>query len=139
MRVPSALNATAYDLGAVTADISDNSAYANVFVALWTSMTEGDVPVDGLEWLNADSAFGYRASRRIETVRSPFQTVEVFDTPQFGQRADQRCNRFGQHLTTLHIGNVLALLLAEAHQAPALLRDEPGRQARAPAIVPVRT
>ncbi|MCL4747014.1 MAG: polyamine aminopropyltransferase [Burkholderiaceae bacterium] len=38
-----------------------------------------------LEWLNADSAFGYRASRRIETVRSPFQTVEVFDTPQFGK------------------------------------------------------
>ncbi len=37
-----------------------------------------------LEWLNADSAFGYRARKRLETVRSPFQTVEVFDTPQFG-------------------------------------------------------
>lgn len=38
-----------------------------------------------LEWLNPDSAFGYRAARRIETVRSPYQTVEVFDTPQFGK------------------------------------------------------
>ncbi len=38
-----------------------------------------------LEWLNADSAFGFRARRRIETVRSPYQTVEVFDTPQFGK------------------------------------------------------
>lgn len=48
-----ALNGGAYDLGAVTADISDNSTYANVFVALWTSMTEGDVPVDG-RWVVVD-------------------------------------------------------------------------------------
>lgn len=48
-----ALNATAYDLGAVTADISDNTTYPNVFVALWTSMTEGDVPVDG-RWVIVD-------------------------------------------------------------------------------------
>lgn len=47
------LNATAYDLGAATADISDNSAYANVFVALWTSMTEGDVPPDD-RWVIVD-------------------------------------------------------------------------------------
>ncbi len=38
-----------------------------------------------LEWLNPDSAFGFRARRRLETVRSPYQTVEVFDTPQFGK------------------------------------------------------
>jgi spermidine synthase len=38
-----------------------------------------------LEWLNHDSAFGYRAERRLETVRSQYQTVEVFDTPQFGK------------------------------------------------------
>ena len=30
----------------------------------------------------------------------------------------------GQHLATLNVGDVLALLLAEAHQAAALLRDE---------------
>ena len=47
------LNSTAYDLGGVTADLSDNSTYANVFVALWTSMTEGDVPVDG-RWVIVD-------------------------------------------------------------------------------------
>lgn len=38
-----------------------------------------------LEWLNDDSAFGYRAERRLETVRSQYQTVEVFETPQFGK------------------------------------------------------
>lgn len=38
-----------------------------------------------LEWLNQDSAFGFRATRRIETVRTPYQTLEVFDTPQWGK------------------------------------------------------
>lgn len=38
-----------------------------------------------LEWLNADSAYGFRATRRLETVRTPFQTVEVFDTAQWGR------------------------------------------------------
>ncbi len=38
-----------------------------------------------LEWLNADSAYGFRASRRLEAVRTPFQTIEVFDTPQWGR------------------------------------------------------
>lgn len=38
-----------------------------------------------LEWLNPDSAFGFRATRRIETVRTPYQTLEVFDTPQWGK------------------------------------------------------
>lgn len=38
-----------------------------------------------LEWLNPNSAYGYRASRRLETRRSAFQTIEVFDTPQFGK------------------------------------------------------
>ena len=37
-----------------------------------------------LEWLNKDSVFGYRANRCLETVRSPYQSIEVFDTPQFG-------------------------------------------------------
>ena len=38
-----------------------------------------------LEWLNADSAYGFRASRRIESVRTPWQLLEVFDTPQWGR------------------------------------------------------
>ena len=38
-----------------------------------------------LEWLNADSAYGFRATRRLETIRTPFQTVEVFDTAQWGR------------------------------------------------------
>ena len=45
---------------------------------------------------------------------------------QFTQHADQRRDGLGQHLATLDVRNVFALLLAEAHQAPALLRDEPG-------------
>jgi hypothetical protein len=44
---------------------------------------------------------------------------------QLSQHADQRCDRLGQHLTTLNIGDVLALLLPEPHQAAALLRHEP--------------
>lgn len=38
-----------------------------------------------IEWLNADSAFGFKASRRIETLRTAYQTLEVFETPQFGK------------------------------------------------------
>ncbi|MDY0013081.1 MAG: polyamine aminopropyltransferase [Rhodocyclaceae bacterium] len=38
-----------------------------------------------LEWLNPDSAFGFRATRRLEAVRTPYQTLEVFDTPQWGK------------------------------------------------------
>lgn len=38
-----------------------------------------------LEWLNADSAYGFRATRRLETVRTPYQMLEVFDTPQWGK------------------------------------------------------
>ncbi|MFT3802680.1 MAG: polyamine aminopropyltransferase [Burkholderiaceae bacterium] len=38
-----------------------------------------------LEWLNRDSAYGFRVSRRLETLKSAYQTIEVFDTPQFGK------------------------------------------------------
>ena len=38
-----------------------------------------------IEWLNHGSAYGYRAERRLETTRSEFQTIEVFETPQFGK------------------------------------------------------
>ncbi len=38
-----------------------------------------------LEWLNPYAAYGYRALKRLETTRTPYQTLEVFDTPQFGK------------------------------------------------------
>ncbi len=38
-----------------------------------------------LEWLNPESAYGFRASKRLETKRSAYQTIEVFDTPQWGK------------------------------------------------------
>lgn len=38
-----------------------------------------------LEWLNENSAYGFRATRRLETRRTPYQMIEVFDTPQWGK------------------------------------------------------
>ncbi|MEZ5729918.1 MAG: polyamine aminopropyltransferase [Burkholderiaceae bacterium] len=38
-----------------------------------------------LEPLNENAAYGFRARRRLETRQSPYQLVEVFDTPQFGK------------------------------------------------------
>jgi spermidine synthase len=37
------------------------------------------------DWLNAHSGYGFTASRRLQTLDSPYQRVEVFDTPQFGK------------------------------------------------------
>jgi hypothetical protein len=42
-----AVNNGAYDLGAVTGDISDNTTYGNLIVAMWKELTSRDVPVDG--------------------------------------------------------------------------------------------
>jgi spermidine synthase len=38
-----------------------------------------------LEWQNDNSAYGFKAVRRLETVRTPHQMLEVFDTPQWGK------------------------------------------------------
>jgi len=38
-----------------------------------------------LEWLNADSAYGYRSSRLIESTRSAWQAIEVHETTQWGR------------------------------------------------------
>ncbi len=38
-----------------------------------------------LEWLNEDSAYGFKATRRLETVRTPHQLLEIFETPQWGK------------------------------------------------------
>jgi len=37
------------------------------------------------DWLNANSGYGFTASRRLHAIDSPFQRVEVYDTPQFGK------------------------------------------------------
>jgi spermidine synthase len=37
------------------------------------------------DWLNADSGYGYTASAKLEEIQSPYQRVEVYDTPQFGK------------------------------------------------------
>jgi len=37
------------------------------------------------DWLNANAGYGFTASRRLQTIDSPYQRVEVYDTPQFGK------------------------------------------------------
>jgi spermidine synthase len=37
------------------------------------------------DWLNANSGYGFTASRRLQTFESPYQRLEVYDTPQFGK------------------------------------------------------
>lgn len=45
-----ALNQGAYDLGAITVDISNNDGYGNLLVAMWSALTAQNVPVDG-RWI----------------------------------------------------------------------------------------
>ncbi|HXF46076.1 MAG TPA: polyamine aminopropyltransferase [Burkholderiaceae bacterium] len=37
------------------------------------------------DWLNAHAGYGYTAKARLETIQSPYQRVEVYDTHQFGR------------------------------------------------------
>ena len=37
------------------------------------------------DWLNANAAYGFTASARLQTLQSPYQRIEVYDTPQFGR------------------------------------------------------
>lgn len=48
-----ALNQSAYDMGAITVDLSDADAYTKVLVPFWTALTERDVPADG-RWIIVD-------------------------------------------------------------------------------------
>lgn len=37
------------------------------------------------DWLNAHSGYGFTARRRLQELESPYQRIEVYDTPQFGR------------------------------------------------------
>lgn len=37
------------------------------------------------DWLNAHAGYGFTASRQLQALDSPYQRVEVYDTPQFGK------------------------------------------------------
>jgi len=37
------------------------------------------------DWLNAHSGYGFTSSRRLQTLESPYQRIEVYDSPQFGK------------------------------------------------------
>lgn len=72
-----------------------------------------------LEWLNPASAYGFRAERRLETLRSAHQTIEVFETPQWGKlfRLDgaymtSERDEFFYHEPIVHCAAI-------AHEAPA--------------------
>jgi spermidine synthase len=37
------------------------------------------------DWLNANAGYGFTATSRLQTLQSPYQRIEVYDTPQFGR------------------------------------------------------
>jgi spermidine synthase len=37
------------------------------------------------DWLNANAGYGFTATARLAAIQSPYQRVEVYDTPQFGR------------------------------------------------------
>jgi len=37
------------------------------------------------DWLNANAGYGFTVRERLATLQSPFQRIEVYDTPQFGR------------------------------------------------------
>ena len=37
------------------------------------------------DWLNANAGYGLTARARLQTLQSPYQRIEVYDTPQFGR------------------------------------------------------
>jgi spermidine synthase len=47
----------------------------------------GDVARSELifDWLNPHSGYGYTATEKLADIQSPYQRVEVYDTPQFGK------------------------------------------------------
>ncbi len=71
-----------------------------------------------LEWINKDTAYGFRANRRLETIKTPYQMLDVFDTEQWGKmfRLDgvfmtSEKDEFFYHETIVHVA-------ATAHDAP---------------------
>lgn len=71
-----------------------------------------------LEWLNDHSAFGFQVSRRLETMRTQYQQLEVFETPQWGRllRLDGRYmtserDEFFYHEPMVHVAAI-------AHEQP---------------------
>lgn len=66
-----------------------------------------------LEWLNDHSAFGFQAARRLETMRTRYQQLEVFETPQWGRllRLDGRYmtserDEFFYHEPMVHVAAI---------------------------------
>ncbi|MGE0310146.1 MAG: polyamine aminopropyltransferase [Lautropia sp.] len=129
------------ELGGVTLDVyvcnfsTDNSGKAE---ALLESLIDAFAPRDRLinridrgavdaasapgqlvlEWLNPESAFGFRTTRELEYLRSKHQRIEVLETAQFGKlfRLDGRYmtserDEFFYHETMVHPG-------ALSHPAP---------------------
>jgi len=60
---------------------------ADVAVQAAEKQAAGDVARSELifDWLNAHSGYGYTATEKLADIQSPYQRVEVYDTPQFGK------------------------------------------------------
>jgi spermidine synthase len=66
-----------------------------------------------LEWLNDHSAYGFQVARRLETLRTAYQQLEVFETPQWGRllRLDGRYmtserDEFFYHEPMVHVAAI---------------------------------
>ncbi|MFN7197976.1 MAG: polyamine aminopropyltransferase, partial [Hylemonella sp.] len=66
-----------------------------------------------LEWLNDHSAYGFQVARRLETLRTRYQQLEVFETPQWGRllRLDGRYmtserDEFFYHEPMVHVAAI---------------------------------
>ncbi|TCP05821.1 polyamine aminopropyltransferase [Caldimonas thermodepolymerans] len=66
-----------------------------------------------LEWLNDHGAYGFKATQRLETLRTRYQQLEVFETPQWGRllRLDGRYmtserDEFFYHEPMVHVAAI---------------------------------
>lgn len=71
-----------------------------------------------LEWMNENSAYGYRATRRLETIQTEYQLLDVYEDPQWGNlfRLDgvymtSENDEFFYHEPMIHIASM-------THEAP---------------------
>ena len=83
-----------------------------------TKDQEGQADELLLEFINENTAYGFRAKKRLETVKTQYQMLDVFDTDQWGKlfRLDgvfmtSEKDEFFYHETIVHVA-------ATAHEAP---------------------
>ncbi len=71
-----------------------------------------------LEWTNPNSAHGFRVERRIETRRTPYQMLEVLETPQWGKLLRLDGCYMSSERDEFHYHEPMVHTAALAHPAP---------------------